>query len=107
LCWLVKVKLFNIFFGYWNIKTLGKFCNLALLKSSGEREMSTTMALNRIMALLVRDKQLGPKVVPIIPDGNPIRHRTGFINAFLQHLPLLVFLVPHDFIRVFWLIKLT
>ena len=40
----------------------------ALLKSSGEREMSTTMALNRIMALLVRDKQLGPKVVPIIPD---------------------------------------
>jgi hypothetical protein len=22
LCWLVKVKLFNIFFGYWNIKTL-------------------------------------------------------------------------------------
>jgi pyruvate dehydrogenase E1 component len=40
----------------------------ALLKSSGEREMSTTMALNRIMALLVRDKQLGSKVVPIIPD---------------------------------------
>jgi pyruvate dehydrogenase E1 component len=29
----------------------------ALLKSSGEREMSTTMALNRIMALLVRDKK--------------------------------------------------
>ena len=30
--------------------------------------MSTTMALNRILALLVRDKQLGSKVVPIIPD---------------------------------------
>ena len=40
----------------------------ALLQSSGEREMSTTMALNRIMTLLVRDKQLGPKIVPIIPD---------------------------------------
>ncbi len=40
----------------------------ALLQSSGDREMSTTMALNRIMTLLVRDKQLGPKVVPIIPD---------------------------------------
>ena len=39
-----------------------------LLESSGEREMSTTMALNRVMTLLVRDKQLGPKVVPIIPD---------------------------------------
>jgi len=40
----------------------------ALLKSSGDREMSTTMALNRIMTLLVRDKTLGPKIVPIIPD---------------------------------------
>ncbi|MDB2589784.1 pyruvate dehydrogenase (acetyl-transferring), homodimeric type [Candidatus Thioglobus sp.] len=40
----------------------------ALLKSSGDREMSTTMALNRIMTLLVRDKQLGPKIVPIVPD---------------------------------------
>ena len=40
----------------------------ALLQSSGDREMSTTMALNRVMTLLVRDKQLGPKVVPIIPD---------------------------------------
>ncbi|MDC9714468.1 MAG: pyruvate dehydrogenase (acetyl-transferring), homodimeric type [Gammaproteobacteria bacterium] len=40
----------------------------ALLDSSGERELSTTMALNRIMSLLVRDKQLGSKIVPIIPD---------------------------------------
>ncbi|CAC9597698.1 Pyruvate dehydrogenase E1 component (EC 1.2.4.1) [uncultured Gammaproteobacteria bacterium] len=40
----------------------------ALLKSSGDRELSTTMALNRIMALLVRDKQLGTKIVPIVPD---------------------------------------
>ncbi len=40
----------------------------ALLKSSGDREMSTTMVLNRVMSLLFRDKQLGPKIVPIIPD---------------------------------------
>lgn len=40
----------------------------ALLKSSGDREMSTTMVLNRVMTLLVRDKQLGSKIVPIIPD---------------------------------------
>ncbi len=40
----------------------------ALLKSSGNREMSTTMVFNRVMTLLVRDKQLGPKIVPIIPD---------------------------------------
>jgi pyruvate dehydrogenase complex dehydrogenase (E1) component len=38
LCWLVKVKLFNIFFGHWNIKTLGKFCNLlkAIYSASGQ-----------------------------------------------------------------------
>lgn len=40
----------------------------ALLKSSGDREISTTMVLNRVMTLLVRDKQLGSKIVPIIPD---------------------------------------
>ncbi len=40
----------------------------ALLESSGDREISTTMALNRVLTLLVRDKQLGPKIVPIIPD---------------------------------------
>lgn len=40
----------------------------ALLESSGNRELSTTMAFNRIIGLLVRDKQLGPKIVPIIPD---------------------------------------
>jgi pyruvate dehydrogenase E1 component len=39
-----------------------------LLQASGERQMSTTMALNRVMSLLVRDKQLGSKIVPIIPD---------------------------------------
>ena len=32
------------------------------------REMSTTMAFVRILTALIRDKQLGPRVVPIIPD---------------------------------------
>ena len=32
------------------------------------REMSTTMAFVRILTALLRDKQLGPRVVPIIPD---------------------------------------
>ncbi len=51
-----------------NIKTPELDVFKALLESSGEREMSTTMALNRVMTLLVRDKQLGSKIVPIIPD---------------------------------------
>ena len=39
-----------------------------LLESTGEREISTTMALVRILGILVRDKGLGPHVVPIVPD---------------------------------------
>jgi pyruvate dehydrogenase E1 component len=38
------------------------------LTGTGEREISTTMAFVRILATLVRDKQLGRHVVPIVPD---------------------------------------
>lgn len=41
----------------------------ALLKASGEgRELSTTMAIVRIMNMLLKDKQIGRHVVPIVPD---------------------------------------
>ena len=40
----------------------------SLLESSGDREMSTTMALVRLLTILLRDKEIGPLVVPIIPD---------------------------------------
>lgn len=40
----------------------------SLLESSGEREMSTTMAFVRMLTLLTRDKKVGKNVVPIVPD---------------------------------------
>jgi pyruvate dehydrogenase E1 component len=41
----------------------------ALLQASGEgRELSTTMAIVRIMNILLKDKQVGRNVVPIVPD---------------------------------------
>jgi pyruvate dehydrogenase E1 component len=40
----------------------------SLLKSSGERTFSTTMAFVRILGTLVKDKDLGKRVVPIVPD---------------------------------------
>ena len=40
----------------------------ALLKGSGDRDMSTTMAFVRLLSLLTRDKTIGPRVVPIVPD---------------------------------------
>jgi pyruvate dehydrogenase E1 component len=40
----------------------------ALLEGTGEREISTTMALVRMLTALVRDKNIGKHVVPIVPD---------------------------------------
>ncbi|MEX2481556.1 MAG: pyruvate dehydrogenase (acetyl-transferring), homodimeric type, partial [Gammaproteobacteria bacterium] len=40
----------------------------AVLGGSGEREISTTMAFVRLLQALVRDKTIGARVVPIVPD---------------------------------------
>ncbi|BDZ75137.1 MULTISPECIES: pyruvate dehydrogenase (acetyl-transferring), homodimeric type [Methylophaga] len=40
----------------------------AVLKSSGDRELSTTMAFVRVLTALIRDKQIGKNIVPIVPD---------------------------------------
>jgi pyruvate dehydrogenase E1 component len=40
----------------------------ALLEGSGEREMSTTMAFVRVLSTLVKDKNIGKHIVPIVPD---------------------------------------
>ena len=39
-----------------------------LLKSTGEREISTTMAFVQALNIILRDKQIGPRVVPIVAD---------------------------------------
>ena len=39
-----------------------------MLTATGDREISTTMAFVRILSTLVRDKQIGKYVVPIVPD---------------------------------------
>jgi pyruvate dehydrogenase E1 component len=39
-----------------------------VLKSSGDRENSTTMAFVRILTTMVRDKNIGARVVPIVAD---------------------------------------
>ncbi|MBP6798449.1 MAG: pyruvate dehydrogenase (acetyl-transferring), homodimeric type, partial [Luteimonas sp.] len=39
-----------------------------LTKSTGEREMSTTMAFVQSLNIILRDKQVGPRAVPIVCD---------------------------------------
>jgi pyruvate dehydrogenase E1 component len=38
------------------------------LSGTGERQISTTMSFVRILSTLVKDKQMGQRVVPIVPD---------------------------------------
>ncbi len=39
-----------------------------LLEGTGDREISTTMALVRMMTTLIKDKNIGKHIVPIVPD---------------------------------------
>lgn len=38
------------------------------LKGSGKREISSTMAFVRVLSTLVKDKEIGHRIVPIVPD---------------------------------------
>jgi pyruvate dehydrogenase E1 component len=49
-----------------NIPPLAAFD--ALLKSTEDREISTTMAFVRMLGILVKDKAIGKQIVPIVPD---------------------------------------
>lgn len=49
-----------------NIPSLENFASL--LKATGERHISTTMAFVRFLNILVKDKELGKHIVPIVPD---------------------------------------
>ena len=40
----------------------------SLLEASGDREYSTTMALVRLLGVLLKDKGIGSRIVPIVPD---------------------------------------
>jgi pyruvate dehydrogenase E1 component len=48
------------------VPPLEAFSNL--LEGTGDREISTTMALVRMMTSLVKDKNVGKHIVPIVPD---------------------------------------
>ncbi len=52
------------------------------LKGSGDREISTTMALVRMLTALMRDKNIGPRVVPIVPDEARTFGMEGMFRQF-------------------------
>lgn len=48
------------------IPPLSDFANVT--QGMGDREISTTMAFVRILSVLLKNKDLGPRIVPIVPD---------------------------------------
>jgi pyruvate dehydrogenase E1 component len=54
----------------------------SLLEGSGEREMSTTMAFVRFLTTLMRDKNIGSNVVPIVPDEARTFGMEGMFRQF-------------------------
>src|SRR5210317_711137 len=52
----------------YSLPVPGRTAYASQLKSSGKREISTTMAFVRILSALVKDKDIGERVVPIVPD---------------------------------------
>jgi len=62
------------------IKTPEKDIFDIMTKSTGEKEMSTTMALVRMLTSLLRDKHVAQKLVPIIPDEARTFGMEGFFK---------------------------
>ena len=65
-----------------SIKTPPKDIFETFMKSTGDKEMSTTMALVRMLTALLRDKNLAKRLVPIIPD----EARTFGMEGFFQKI---------------------
>ncbi len=68
----------------------------ALLKDSGDREISTTMCLVRVMNTLVRDKKIGKYVVPIVPDESRTFGMEGMFRQLGIYNPKGQLYTPQD-----------
>jgi len=54
----------------------------SLLKDSGEREFSTTMAFVRMLGSLLKDKNIGRQIVPIVPDESRTFGMEGMFRQY-------------------------
>lgn len=66
------------------------------LKGTGEREISTTMAFVRILTTLLRDKEIGKYVVPIVPDESRTFGMEGLFRSVGIYNPLGQLYTPED-----------
>ncbi len=74
----------------------------ALLEDSGEREISTTMAYVRTLGVLVRDKTIGPRIVPIVSDETRTFGMEGMFRQLGMYAPQGQLYRPHDADQLMW-----
>jgi pyruvate dehydrogenase E1 component len=68
----------------------------AVLKGSGEREISTTMAFVRILNVMTRDKNIGNRVVPIVADESRTFGMEGMFRQIGIYSPVGQLYKPQD-----------
>ncbi|MGH2873847.1 MAG: pyruvate dehydrogenase (acetyl-transferring), homodimeric type, partial [Solirubrobacteraceae bacterium] len=66
------------------------------LEGTGAREISTTMAFVRVLAALLRDKRLGPHIVPIVPDESRTFGMEGLFRQIGIYSPVGQLYQPQD-----------
>lgn len=74
----------------------------ALLTSSNERALSTTMAFVRLLGALIKDKTIGKHVVPIIPDEARTFGMEGLFRQLGIYAPTGQLYEPQDSESVAW-----
>ena len=66
------------------------------LEGTGEREISTTMAFVRVLAALLRNKQIGRHIVPIVPDESRTFGMEGLFRQLGIYSPVGQLYQPQD-----------
>jgi pyruvate dehydrogenase E1 component len=74
----------------------------ALLEDSGEREFSTTMAYSRALGALIRDKVVGPRLVPIVSDETRTFGMEGMFRQVGMYSALGQLYRPQDADQLMW-----
>ncbi len=67
-----------------------------LLQDTGDREISTTMAFVRLLTLLIKDKDMGNHVVPIVPDESRTFGMEGMFRQIGIYSPVGQLYTPVD-----------
>ncbi len=68
----------------------------AFALGAGDKEMSTTVALVRLLGALLRDKTLGPRIVPIVADEARTFGMDNFFRQIGIYAPLGQLYAPQD-----------